>query len=172
MSTDMATFAKGTRVLITGLAARADLNERHATVISWASDSRRWAITVEESGENVRVKPRNLTLVVPASGPIPHDDEEEEPIVLSKGKGAEKLVVRPERLKRRFQEVSQKYVLEERSDRVADFMMGMGSVTAELFASEFETSEADAEDFMMWINVSLLFKEQHMQAVPPGGQAS
>lgn len=162
-------FARGARVKLTDLSARADLNGSHATVVSWTTATRRWAVEVEGSDEPVRVKPRNLVLVVPASGPVAENDEEDEPIVLSRGDG-QSLAVRPEKLKRRFEEVSQKYALHEHSDRVADFMMGAGSpaVTAERFAAEFETSELDAHDFMSWIQVTVAFKEQHLGA-PPGG---
>ena len=163
------TFARGARVKLSDLSARADLNGSHATVVSWTTATRRWAVEVEGSDEPVRVKPRNLVLVVPASGPVAENDEEDEPIVLSRGDG-QSLAVRPEKLKRRFEEVSQKYALHEHSDRVADFMMGAGSpaVTAERFAAEFETSELDAHDFMSWIQVTVAFKEQHLGA-PPGG---
>lgn len=170
-------FGRGALVEVSGLAQRADLNAQQAKVLSWTSETRRWAVRVESSGETVRVKPMNLRLLMPASGPVAENDEEDEPIVLKRENG-QALAVYPEKVKRRFEEVSQKYVLQERAERVADFMLAAGgggssenNVTADAFAREFETSEIDANDFMAWLEVSVAFKEQHMRAAPPPTEA-
>lgn len=161
-------FGQGALVEVSGLAKRADLNALRARLLSWVTEARRWSVRVETTGETVRVKPLNLRLITPASGATPENDEEDEPIVLRK-EGGQALAVYPEKLKRRFEEVSQKYALHERADFVADFMMaaasgdGAAQVTADVFAREFETSEIDANDFMAWIEVSVTFKEQHLR---------
>ncbi|KAJ1637604.1 hypothetical protein T492DRAFT_900841 [Pavlovales sp. CCMP2436] len=81
-------FAHGAIVEIAGLAGRADLNGQQALVLGWASEPRRWAVHVETGGEEVRVKPRNLLLKVPASGAVPANDEEEEPCMLERETGS------------------------------------------------------------------------------------
>lgn len=87
--------------------------------------------------------------------------EEEEPIYIKKDDGSV-LTVKPERLKRRFQHLLQKYQLNagNNADRIADFMIGGAQgVTSEQFAAEFNTSVDDAEAVMTWINVGLAWKE-------------
>ena len=51
--------AEGSRVLISGLQSRKDLNGTSATVLHWVPEASRWAVECA-SGELVRVKPANL----------------------------------------------------------------------------------------------------------------
>ncbi|KAG8464415.1 hypothetical protein KFE25_003478 [Diacronema lutheri] len=172
MASAQSVFGRGARVEVSGLEKRADLNAAHATVLTWVKEVRRWTIRVEPSGEVVRVKPINLKLLTPACGPIVETAEEDEPIVLQR-EGGQALAVYPEKAKRRFEEVSQKYVLSEHTERVTEFFFAASSgrrLTADAFAREFETSEIDAGDFMAWVEVSLAFKDQHMQAPPAAAQ--
>mmetsp|Transcript_9102 Transcript_9102/g.30817 ORF Transcript_9102/g.30817 Transcript_9102/m.30817 type:complete len:174 (+) Transcript_9102:29-550(+) len=158
-------FGPGATVRVDGLEKRADLNGLNAEVISWVSSAVRWAVKME-SGECVRVRALNLTLVSTPQGDSAGGDHEQEPVFLRKDDG-QVLAVQPERLKRRFQEIIQKYQLQRAgcADRIADFMTGgADGVTSDDFAREFDTSVADAEDFMAWINVGVAWKEQSNRA--------
>lgn len=50
----------GTRVLISGLKARPDLNEKQGTVVLYAAERERYQVRVSDGGEDIYLRPTNL----------------------------------------------------------------------------------------------------------------
>eukprot|EP00965_Chrysotila_dentata_P211056 6186262-Pleurochrysis_carterae.AAC.3 len=64
-TTATAATATGSTVTIVNLNARADLNNKQATVRQWHAESGRWVVQLHEAageGESVRVRPDNLII--------------------------------------------------------------------------------------------------------------
>lgn len=70
----MSLFGEGQRVTLVGLSVRADLNDSAATILSWSSSRKRYAVKVAGEGD-VMVKPENL---ISARGTKASDEDEDE----------------------------------------------------------------------------------------------
>ena len=54
-------FSEGQAAVLDGLVSRPELSGNHVTLPSFDRASSRWAVTLDTTGESVRVKAQNLT---------------------------------------------------------------------------------------------------------------